>query len=163
VEQGKASDDWTGPDNRHPRHTTGVNASCPLSKLHLFDIIWDICPDMMHIIKNFFEKLTMQVFSGARVPSWSAGKHPMPNEDDDDYETKMAAYNKARDLWTLAVNQNKKCIFSAADQELADRRMKNLVGPANWIKNSMVRSSHIHMHNSKTNCIHMGLICILIV
>jgi hypothetical protein len=138
VEQGEESDNWTGAANAHPRKTSGINASCPLSKLYLFDIIWDICPDMMHIIKNFFEKLTIAVFSGKRVPPWSESKHPVPDKDDEAYETKLASFTRARARWTLAVQQHQKCIFPVADQELADRRMKNLVGPANWIKNSMV-------------------------
>jgi hypothetical protein len=53
--------------------------------------------------------------------------------------------------WELAVKQNQQCTFSEADQKLVDQRVKNLVGPAKWIKNSMV-------------CVHMRLriqVCML--
>jgi hypothetical protein len=139
VEEGKASTNWTGHETRHPRHQSGIDGTCALIYLHLFDIVWDICPDMMHIIKNFFEKLTFQLFSGDRVPNWSASKNKEPEDKTaPDYADKMARYNEAKALWELAVKANKKCIFTEADQKLVDRRIKNLVGPANWIKNSMV-------------------------
>jgi hypothetical protein len=93
----------------------------------------------MHIIKNFFEKLTFKLFAGNRAPTWSTAKNPEPDKNDAEYDTKMANYEDARARWELAVAQAGKCTFSKADQELVDRRVKNLVGPANWIKNSMVQ------------------------
>jgi hypothetical protein len=72
----------------------------------------------MHIIKNFFEKLTMGVFSGARLPKWSDAKHPEPVKEDDNYDTKLAAYTRARARWALAVRQHLKCIFPVADSQL---------------------------------------------
>ena len=139
VEEGKKSTNWTGPESRNPRHESGIDGTCALSYLHQFDIVWDICPDMMHIIKNFFEKLTFQLFSGSRVPTWAASKNKEPEDmTAPDYDAKLARYNEAKARWELAVKVNKKCIFPEADQKLVDRRIKNLVGPANWIKNSMV-------------------------
>jgi hypothetical protein len=139
VEEGEASSSWTGPETRHPRHESGINGTCALTYLNLFDIVWDICPDMMHIIKNFFEKLTFKLFSGSRVPSWATSKNKEPDDTDaPDYAAKMARYNEAKARWELSVKVNKKCIFTEADQKLVDRRIKNLVGPARWIKNSMV-------------------------
>jgi hypothetical protein len=166
VEQGQATDKWKGTLKGDPRHETGINTSCPLSFLHLFDVIWDICPDMMHIVKNFFEKLTWSVFSGNRIPAWSEAKHPRPSKDGADYEAKLAKYKDAVARWKLAVKQNLKCIFPVADQELVDRRMKNLVGPANWVKNSMVCSLwtfHVYTLHTCTGCIydvHIFMICI---
>ena len=78
VAQGKAADNHRGTKKAHPKETTGINRSCPLSYLRLFDIVWDICPDMMHIIKNFFEKLSFKLFAGARVPVWDASKNKAP-------------------------------------------------------------------------------------
>ena len=138
VASGKAADAWKGTKKGHPRHTTGVNSLCALSFLHLFDVIWDICPDMMHIIKNWFEKLTFKLFTGARVPQWSVYKNPEPQEGAPDYAARCEKYNHAKALYQRAVVQAKKCTFPTADQEIVDRRVKNLVGPAKWIKNSMV-------------------------
>jgi len=78
VAQGKDCDHYRGFKNAHPSETTGINRSCPLSFLHLFDIVWDICPDMMHIVENWLEKLTCKFFSGARVPEWDKSKNKGP-------------------------------------------------------------------------------------
>jgi hypothetical protein len=138
VAQGKASDTHQGAKNAHPKGTTGINRSCPLSHLHLFNIVWDICPDMMHIVKNFFEKISFKLFSGARVPEWDASKNVVPAKGAANYAEAKLRHQEAVARWKLAVVQNNACIFSKSDQELVDRRVKNLVGPAKWIKGSMV-------------------------
>ena len=138
VAQGKAADNHRGTKKAHPKETTGINRSCPLSYLRLFDIVWDICPDMMHIIKNFFEKLSFKLFAGARVPVWDASKNKAPAKGAKNYAEALLRHQDAVARWKLAVEQNQACTFSKADQDLVDRRVKNLVGPAKWIKNSMV-------------------------
>jgi hypothetical protein len=68
-------------DKKHVRLTTGINHWCPLSVLSKFDMIWDFCPDMMHIIKTFFERLVLGVFSGSRKPNYSNPKPaPLPKD-----------------------------------------------------------------------------------
>jgi hypothetical protein len=144
VKAGEASDAWTGPDNGHPRYASGVNSLCALTFLYLFDIIWDVCPDMMHIIKNWFEKLTFRLFAGLRIPQWSSAKNPKPKQGVADYPARKAKYKRQKALYKRAVAQTLKCTFPAADQAVVDRRIKNLVGPATWIKNSLV---HTRMYN----------------
>jgi hypothetical protein len=56
--------------DKHPRKKTGINHWSPLSVLSMFNMIWDFCPDMMHIIKTFFERLVLGVFSGKRRPTF---------------------------------------------------------------------------------------------
>jgi hypothetical protein len=140
VAQGTASDNYQGFQKYHVKHDTGINCSCPLSFLHQFDIVWDICPDMMHIIKNFFEKLTFKLFTGMRTPEWDKSKNKMPAKGDADYKRKYARHQDAKARWKTAVQQNLLCTFSDEDQKLVDQRVKNLVGPSKWIKNSMVRA-----------------------
>jgi hypothetical protein len=144
VEQGKASDNYRGFQNAHVKNTTGINRSCPLSFLFLFDIVWDICPDMMHIIKNFFEKLTFKLFAGLRTPEWDKSKNMKPQAGAEDYAAKLNRHEDAVARWKLAVHQNQQCTFSEADRKMVDQRVKNLVGPTKWIKNSMVS---VHMND----------------
>ena len=92
----------------------------------------------MHIVKNFFEKLTFQVFAGKRVPSWAASKNKKPDEGASNYESKMATHLAAVKRHTEAVEKHKKITFDSASQSLVDRRVKQLVGPAKWIKKTMV-------------------------
>ena len=81
VAQGKANEVHEAkvrhPDalkNKHykkdlPYKTTGVKECCPLRFLHLFDLVWDILPDMMHIILGIFKRHIMELFTGKRMPS----------------------------------------------------------------------------------------------
>jgi hypothetical protein len=53
-------------DASHPKHDSGIRRWCPLAILPLFDLIRDILPDMMHIIKNFFDGHFIRLFKGTR-------------------------------------------------------------------------------------------------
>ena len=72
VAQGAESDsepyftynDKTG-DKPHPRYASGINGSSPLSDIPLFDIVWDLYADGMHMLVNFFGKTTKSM-GGAR-------------------------------------------------------------------------------------------------
>ena len=44
----------------------GVKEWCPLSALSWFDVVWDIVPDMMHIIKGLIEKYIVNTMKGKR-------------------------------------------------------------------------------------------------
>jgi hypothetical protein len=157
-EQGHKSEVYTGPENAHPRKSTGVNGTCALVFLFLFNLIWDVCPDMMHIIKNFFEKLTFKVFRGSRIPTWSAktfglNAPPQPKkkvggqtvkkkeyaEQMKVWRVKKTEYETRRAEWATACNQHQKVVFTAEDQGIVDRRLKQLVGPSKWIKATMVQ------------------------
>jgi hypothetical protein len=35
----------------HPRKATGVDGECPLARVPLFNLVWDVCMDFMHIVK----------------------------------------------------------------------------------------------------------------
>lgn len=38
-------------DKQHPRRDTGVDGECPLAKVPLFNLVWDVCMDYMHLVK----------------------------------------------------------------------------------------------------------------
>ena len=44
---------WIGVANQHPSKTTGIYNWCPLVRLPLFDVIWDITADLMHHIQYY--------------------------------------------------------------------------------------------------------------
>ena len=84
VQQMKESQDWLhAPDHlgrirdkkqsEFPGKKTGVNGWCPFVLLYLFDIIKDICLDIMHMLKNWWAKHLLQVILGNRdiaEPKW---------------------------------------------------------------------------------------------
>ena len=62
-----------------PYKVTGVKQRCALRFLPLFDIIWDILPDMMHIVPVLWKGHVFKLFNGTRMPTqvkvrktWSA-------------------------------------------------------------------------------------------
>jgi hypothetical protein len=46
----------------------GISDWCPLSLLHLFDIIRDIMPDLMHIIMGLVKRHLLKLLKGERTP-----------------------------------------------------------------------------------------------
>ena len=41
-----------GPDTERKKKLSGIDGFCLLQQLHMFDIVWDMLPDMMHITKG---------------------------------------------------------------------------------------------------------------
>ena len=135
---------FTNKDS-HPRYQTGVNHWCPLSVLDKFNMIWDFCPDMMHIIKTFFERLLLGVFSGQRCPNFLI-KEPKPpargapRPIQAKYKAKLKVYESEKKSYVQDVLASSECKFSAADKKLVDERVQALVGYPEWIKSSLVTS-----------------------
>jgi hypothetical protein len=46
----------------------GVKFECELYRLHLFDVVWDMPMDMMHIIDGIFKRHIIPTLKGARKP-----------------------------------------------------------------------------------------------
>jgi hypothetical protein len=47
----EAETDLAWDHDDHPRKASGVDGLCPLAKLPLFNMVWDVCMDYMHIVK----------------------------------------------------------------------------------------------------------------
>jgi hypothetical protein len=139
----------------HPRYKTGINHWSPLSVLNKFDMIWDFCPDMMHIIKTFFERLLIGVFSGSRKPVFKRKEPVVPGtpatakkrgtpataEETKEYQGKKRKYDERKVEFEEAILAFDECIFDGDAQKIVDERVKNLVGYPNWIKASLVQST----------------------
>lgn len=133
----------TWDSKTHVRLTTGINHWCPLSVLHKFDMIWDFCPDMMHIIKTWFERLVLGVFSGTRKPNYTFTEPKKPTRDADEeerkqYQAKKRKFNANTKEYAEELKRFAECHFDEAARKLVDQRVQNLVGYPNWIKSSMV-------------------------
>ena len=49
------------------KHIRGAKEWCPLAKLHLFDVIWDFVPDMMHLVQGVLKTYIVQTMKGSRA------------------------------------------------------------------------------------------------
>ena len=116
-------------------------------------MIWDFCPDMMHIIKTFWERLVLGVFSGKREPTFTpkAPVKPKTNEDAEEvkaFKLKKRKYDEAKTEWTKDCAAFKECHFEEHDRKVVDVRVQNLVGYPYWIRSTLVSAhSTSYIHN----------------
>jgi hypothetical protein len=118
-----------------------------MSVLNKFDMIWDFTPDMMHIIKTFFERLVLGVFSGVRKPKYTntkpvKPKRKAPPKDHKDYKAKMKKYKARVTEYANELLKFDECYFDAEARQTVDQRVQNLVGYPYWIRASMVHENH---------------------
>lgn len=64
------------PASKHPKRKSGINRWCPLTALPLFDVIRDVLPDMMHIVKGVFAGHFIPLFMGKRAAAPRSPKRP---------------------------------------------------------------------------------------
>ena len=70
---------WTGTKKDHPRKLFGIKEWCVLCILHLFNVVWDFMPDMMHQISGTFSNHFIPMLKLKRNPK--AEKPPSPNDE----------------------------------------------------------------------------------
>ena len=58
--------DWEWKHKQHPRRATGVDGPCPLALVPLFDLVWDVCMDFMHIVKVLVAGHLLPLLKGKR-------------------------------------------------------------------------------------------------
>jgi hypothetical protein len=92
---------FTGKAKYHPGDTTGVNGFAVIGLLHLFDLVWDICGDMMHCVMGFFKTHLIPIMKREQQPK----PPPVPAKThadgspwtEEESEAREAAYKKAKE------------------------------------------------------------------
>jgi len=69
AENGMVAEHYQGYKKYHPEKRVGINRWCPLAILHLFDVVWDFLPDMMHIIDGTMSSHIIPMLKGKRNPA----------------------------------------------------------------------------------------------
>ena len=136
VAEGDKSDAYTGAEVHHPRKESGINGSSPFAHLSSakFNIIRDLCPDMMHVIVNFFLHF-LPLMSGLRRPSHSTRfkkpTSPCSDADMQQYKDELARLRKAQEACDLMT-------LTPTDRERVDARMNDLSRCPKYVKASHV-------------------------
>ena len=60
---------WTGYKKDAPYKDTGIKDLSPLAFLPLFNMVWDVLADMMHIMLNVWAKHLFPMLRGHRTPA----------------------------------------------------------------------------------------------
>ncbi len=122
---------------------------------------------MMHIIKTFFERLVLGVFSGERKPTFNKTEPDKPHrkaslEERKKYQKKRAKYNEQKTEFDAEITAAEECQFSADDQKVVDERVQNLVGYPYWIRASLVSQmqtkTKITIHNLKIYSLNSNIL-----
>jgi hypothetical protein len=148
---------WKKPPQRHPSHKTGVKCGCPLRFLVDFDIILDIMPDMMHIVKGIMQGHIVPLMKGNRAPTVPKPPKPPKNEPKppsndltearhdraaaeakEAYETKMLEYEtQTLPAFYRALRTGTAWQLTQARQTEFDERPASLVKcPTGWMNSS---------------------------
>ena len=96
-----------GPQLEQAQKTSGVYGACELRRLHLFNIIWDICGDMMHLMSGMWGRRVMPMFKGEFTQAYpkkpgethadgEGGQMPYNN---DEQAARTRGYDKAKHEW----------------------------------------------------------------
>jgi hypothetical protein len=127
VAQGKDAEDFTGVKKsvNHPKKLHGVAGWCPLETLPFFDLVWDVCPDFMHILKNLFERYFGTLLDGERIPKDSK-HHKAPRKGDAEFAKKKREFDAETVRFDEACARAKKCTLTQRNKEQVDIRCKKL-------------------------------------
>ena len=131
---------------KHPRYQTGVDGICSFSLLDLFDMVYDVLPDIMHIDAGIFKARLVQLMKGECYPKRPAmlGKTYKLNGEDILYsKAEMVLRESKNKLWAArfaAATKVPFCFFVAiyARCDVID----TAVCPITLLQCTLLRSGH---------------------
>ena len=127
VEDARANERWRGANKDAPYKSSGVKQLSPLVHLPLFDIVWDILPDLMHIISGIWKRHIIELLKGTRTPA------PVK-----DRKSLSAAENaQLQREYTIACAQLKTWSLDKTTGEMLDTRSRALAGEPSWIRSDL--------------------------
>ena len=132
VDDALANRRHTGAKKYAPYKSTGVKELSPLASLPFFDLVWDVLPDMMHVLPNIWKAHIFQMFVGKRTPAKPRERKSLTDKENAHL---LAAHDDALtelDEWHLSEDW----------QAELDRRSVHLGGEPNWIRNNLKVCSH---------------------
>ena len=164
-----ANEQHNGFKKDAPYKRTGVKEVTPLSLLPFFNVVWDVLPDLMHVIPDIWKGHLFPMFRGKRFPapvkdrkSWSKQKNTALQRDHTQAVRHIQSWTLDKVLWTLCSqcwhdfdNVDIMCIMSTlcfnvctfhaqcqVKGELLDRRSRSLSGEPSWIRSNIEIFSH---------------------
>jgi hypothetical protein len=126
VTDAEANENHTGYEIYAPHHTTGVKRVSPLCYLPYFDIVWDIAPDVMHIIEGILKNHILPLMKGNKLPTM-----PVKRKKDS-----QEVYNKTVAQWKRECQNATKWVCTPKQQKMLDQRSRNLGGERGWIRSN---------------------------
>jgi hypothetical protein len=130
-----ANEVWDGAKCHAPYKTSGVKELSPLAFLPLFCLIWDILPDMMHIILGIWKRHIMMLLAGKRTPAAVKRRKKLTPAENDQLIADAASVKAILKTWKLSNEAG----------ETLDARSRALAGEGAWVR------SNLQMHSKGSN------------
>ena len=121
-----------------PYKRSGVKELSPLGALPMFNLVWDILPDMMHIIPGVWARHIFGMFNGERTPARPKQRKKFTDAENRELQKQHEDALKHLASWTLTQEQ----------KDTMDQRSMDLGGEPNWIRNNVGICSHASSLNS---------------
>jgi hypothetical protein len=115
MQQALEAEEYYGADDNHPAKAHGIRGTCPLSLLPFFNIIWDLCPDLMHINKNLWDRCIVAMFLGKRNPKLGK-KNVHPGRYRDQLKKRAAKKQKVDEAELRALHWEKVAVYNKEHQ-----------------------------------------------
>jgi hypothetical protein len=104
IRHGQENDTYKGPKIRAPYKYSGIKELSMLACLPLWNMVWDILGDMMHIIVGLWKGHIIDMLAGKREPAhpkprqtWTAAENKKLEEDHADVVTKLKDWSLSED------------------------------------------------------------------
>lgn len=101
IEDGTRNESWRGTKKDAPYKTTGVKHLSELAQLPLFDMVWDVLPDMMHIINGIWKSHVIALIKGERIPAPCRPKKSLTAEENEALMRKATALKEELREWEV--------------------------------------------------------------
>ena len=109
IDDGTRNESWRGTKADAPYKTTGVKHLSELAKLPLFDMVWDVLPDMMHIINGIWKSHVIALIKGERIPAPYRPKKSLTTEENEALQREAAALKEQLREWEVDKVRNLQC------------------------------------------------------
>ena len=131
----------------------GVKEASPLRFLPMFDLVWDVLPDFMHINTGIMHRHIMEVIRGARTPAAVRQRKKNTKEElkqlDDGTLTKREAAELLAARNKKLLEDHRDCLVALEEWAITDTmgavldaRSLALAGEASWVRSGMQVYTH---------------------
>jgi hypothetical protein len=119
--------------NDLPYKTTGIKQSSPLGEIPLFDLVWDILPDMMHIMSGIWARHIFALLASKRQPAAVKARKKNTTHENAALQREHAACCAKIVSWQL----------DQETKDAVDLRTRALAGTPTWIRANLEVCLHM--------------------
>ena len=136
VKRGREAEGYQGFKKDHPSKLYGIKRLSPLVYFPLFDIIWDILPDLMHIIEGLQKTHILPLLKRKRKPKVPKPLKKRKVQTPKDAQKREAAFKKVQATHAKVVAHVHTWELSDKNLKIVDTRSQLMGGQKSWIRSN---------------------------